>query len=43
LASFLGASPQDLVFVSNATAGVNAVLRSIPFEPGDELLVTDHA
>ncbi len=42
LASFLGALPEDLVFVSNATAGVNAVLRSIPLQPGDELLLTDH-
>src|SRR4030095_7342119 len=42
LAQFLGADVADLVFVSNATAGVNAVLRSLAFEPGDELLVTDH-
>jgi isopenicillin-N epimerase len=42
LGSFLGAEPRDLVFVTNATAGVNAVLRSLAFEPGDELLVTNH-
>jgi isopenicillin-N epimerase len=42
LAAFLGADPADLVFVTNATAGVNAVLRSLPFSPGDELLVTTH-
>src|ERR1700685_1311508 len=42
LAAFLGPEPQDLVFVPNATAGVNAVLQSLPIEPGDELLVTDH-
>jgi isopenicillin-N epimerase len=42
LAAFLGASPEDLVFVSNATSGVNAVLRSLRFEPGDELLLTTH-
>ena len=42
LAAFLGADPADLVFVSNATAGVNAVLRSLAFGPGDELLVTTH-
>ena len=42
LASFLGAEPADLAFVSNATAGVNAVLRSLKFEAADELLVTNH-
>ena len=42
LALFLGAAPEDLVFVPNATAGVNAVLRSLAFESGDELLVTSH-
>ena len=31
LAETVGADPQDLVFVSNATAGVNSVLRSLPF------------
>ncbi len=41
-AAFLGAAPSDLVFVTNATAGVNAVLRSIEFERGDELLLTNH-
>jgi len=42
LASFVGAAASDLVFVPNATTGVNAVLRSLTFEPGDELLVTNH-
>jgi isopenicillin-N epimerase len=43
LAGFLRADPEDLAFVDNATAGVNTVLRSLRFEPGDELLTTDHA
>ena len=41
LAQFVGAEPDDLVFVSNATHGVNTVLRALTFRPGDELLVTD--
>jgi isopenicillin-N epimerase len=42
VAEFIGADPEGLAFVSNATAGVNAVLRSLRFEPGDELLCTSH-
>lgn len=42
VAAFLGADPTGLAFVPNATAGVNAVLSSLRFEPGDELLTTDH-
>jgi isopenicillin-N epimerase len=42
LSAFLGADSEDLVFVPNATAGVNAVLRSLSYEPDDELLVTSH-
>jgi len=42
LGRFLGAKTDDLVFVVNATTGVNTVLRSLQLEPGDQLLVTDH-
>ena len=42
LAVFLGARPDDLVFVPNATAGLNAVIRSLQLEPGDEVLTTRH-
>ena len=42
LARFVGADPAGLVFVANATTGVNAVLSSYPFRAGDEVLVTDH-
>lgn len=40
LAEFLGASAGNLVFVNNATTGVNAVARSLEFQGGDEILTT---
>jgi isopenicillin-N epimerase len=42
LAGFIGADPDDLAFVANATTGVNTVLQSLRFDRGDELLTTDH-
>ncbi len=42
LGGFLNAHGGDLVFVDNATSGVNAVVRSLDFGPGDELLTTSH-
>lgn len=42
LAEFLHCRSDDLAFVPNATTGVNTVLQSLPFAPGDEILVTDH-
>jgi isopenicillin-N epimerase len=43
LAEFVGADPEGVVFVTNATTGANTVLRSFEFVPGDEILTTDHA
>jgi len=42
LGRFVGADPDDLAFVANATGAINAVVRSLRFEPGDELLTDDH-
>lgn len=37
VSDLVGAKPNDLVFVRNATEGVNAVLRSMPLHAGDEI------
>lgn len=42
LAPFIGAKPSDFAFITNTTGGVNAVVRSLRFEAGDELLTTTH-
>jgi isopenicillin-N epimerase len=41
-AEFVGVKTEDLVFVPNATAAVNIVFRSLKFNPGDEILFTNH-
>jgi isopenicillin-N epimerase len=41
MAAYVGCSRDDLVFVPNATTGVNVVARSLPLEPGDEVVGTD--
>lgn len=42
LGQFLNAGEDDVVYVPNATFGVNVVARSLALGPGDELLTTNH-
>jgi isopenicillin-N epimerase len=42
ISQLVKAESQNIAFVRNATDGVNAVLRSFPFQPTDEVLITDH-
>ena len=39
LGDYVGADGSDIVFVSNATSGVNSVLQSLDLKPGDEILM----
>ena len=43
LAHFVGASPSRLALVENATAGANAVLRSLRWKAGDRIVLANHA
>jgi isopenicillin-N epimerase len=42
VAAFVGARAERLAFVVNATEGVNAILRSMRWSAGDEVVVVDH-
>jgi isopenicillin-N epimerase len=42
LGEYVGAPPDDLALVLNATTALNAVLRSLALGPGDEILTTRH-
>ena len=41
LAAYVGASPDTIVFVTNASSAINAVARSLDLHPGDEVLLGD--
>ena len=43
LSKFLNADPAGMLFVENATTGVNTILRSLNLSEGDEIIVPDHA
>lgn len=42
LGTYLNVNRDDLVYVPNATFGVNIVARSLPLQEGDEVLTTNH-
>lgn len=42
LAGFVQTDADNLVYVPNATTGLNIVARSLHLNPGDEVLTTDH-
>jgi isopenicillin-N epimerase len=41
LASYVNAGADDISFVVNSTSGLNVIARSLPLEPGDEVLTTN--
>jgi isopenicillin-N epimerase len=41
LAKYLNSSVTDLVYIPNATHGVNIIARSLKLNPGDDILTTD--
>jgi isopenicillin-N epimerase len=42
LGAYLNADPDDIVYIPNATHGVNIIARSLHLCPEDEILTTDH-
>ena len=42
LAAFTHTTTERVAMVENATSGVQAVLNSLPFQHGDQILLTDH-
>ena len=42
LGEYLNADAGDLVYIPNATHGMNIIAHSLQLRPGDEILTTDH-
>jgi isopenicillin-N epimerase len=42
LGDYLGADPQNLVYIPNATFGVNLVARSLDLKESDEIITSNH-
>ena len=42
LGEYLNTDSNDLVYIPNATHGVNIIAHSLQLKPGDEILTTDH-
>ena len=43
LSNFINADPDGMTFVTNATSGVNTILKSLDLKPNDEIIVLDHS
>ena len=43
LSKFINADSEGMTFVTNATSGVNTVLKSLNLKPNDEIIVLDHS
>ncbi len=41
LAAYVGCDAEDLTFVTNTTAAINIIARSMDLQPGDEILTTN--
>lgn len=42
LGNFIGCEAADVIFIRNPTTAINTIIRSLNFDPGYEVLSTDH-
>jgi isopenicillin-N epimerase len=42
LADYIHTDADNIIYIPNATTGLNIVARSLPLKPGDEIITTDH-